>query len=407
MISPKRKMMKYAFLILTLIQLMVSTVLAQSLSGNFSSYSTGANADVSVNALEKSTRYKVNKKIHTRKPSSLAEANSTTKKTEPVSDETLKQIGQQSSQASLLPQATPTPTPPADSSHQAQSLTEVSGALNNYPGDDVRDEEGLGNRVRGLLLGGDTDEIRQYKSFLHPQDNRLNLLEIRAAPAFIYNDSRSNSWYRSYVTASPGFILGVDVWLTPMLGVESSYRTSYASDVSDSPSTASHAIQSHEWFDFRILFRRFFGFTVKAPSITYGMGIKDYQNKVPVDDTGRLRTRSMGASFTVDANFPTSPRHSWQFGIVLDPFMKHTENSQVIGYRSGADVTSHGLGFSVGNELKFYRTQRLYWKLSEYVEKDVFNGQSNGNDPTKGAPVTGVSVTNTFTFFELGYIWGH
>ena len=57
-------------------------------------------------------------------------------------------------------------------------------------------------------------------------DRRDSILELSLSPVYIYTDSSSSYWYRSYHTSSPGAHLDANVWLSERFGLHTSFMTS-------------------------------------------------------------------------------------------------------------------------------------------------------------------------------------
>ena len=67
------------------------------------------------------------------------------------------------------------------------------------------------------------------------------------------------------------------------------------------------------------------------------------------------------------------------------------------------DVHLHALWIEHGAT----REHQMFWQIYETLERNTFSGTASPADPLTGTAPTGVSVTNSFTFFKLGYTWGN
>ena len=131
------------------------------------------------------------------------------------------------------------------------------------------------------LLGGKEEEIKKYRETLDKNDVRKNILDIYFAPAYINNDSQSNSWFRNYSSSSPGFRVGAKVYISPSLEFGSEYKTSLGADINDSTTGVDHSAVSHEWFQFSLSKRFFWEDQDRLSHISLGLQYKMYQMKIP------------------------------------------------------------------------------------------------------------------------------
>lgn len=261
-------------------------------------------------------------------------------------------------------------------------------------------------QVKELVSDNEQPLIEAYKEQIHPDDTRLNQLEIDIAPGVIANNSKSNYSFRSYNTFSPKMSIAGKLWMTPFLGVYGQYLTSIGADVSSDPGTNSRTLAQHEIAEFGFDVRKFFGMSRKSNSFQYGLFYSEYRFTIPSDETHRTRIRSSGLGLRMFARVPVAPGYSWIFGGKIIPRVQHQEQSTGISLSSGGSAESSRVDFSLGGEFKFVRQSQIIWDLTVSHEKNQFSGEGNITDPETGQKPKGVSVDNTLTIFSLGYRWG-
>jgi hypothetical protein len=257
-----------------------------------------------------------------------------------------------------------------------------------------------------VTIGGSPSEIDEFRSFLPPDDPRRNIVDLFVAPLFMYNDSNSPYWYRSYSGFSPGFTAAADVWFTPLFGFEGSYRKTVAGTIRESPVTSEDTPASQEWITAGLRFRRFFGFGERVPMLTVGVDYREYSFRVPSDDANRLRLKTVSPRILLETAIPTSSRYSWKFGLEVEPFARHQELDTGIDAQSGTSNETFGFGLNIGGEYRLARTSRMFYRLSYYLERTAFSGSASRPDPVTGTTPSNVPVNNSFTVFEFGYAWG-
>lgn len=271
---------------------------------------------------------------------------------------------------------------------------------------DSGDEAGLFQQARDAVVGGSPEALEEYRSFLPPDDQRRNMIELKVAPMFLYNDSNSSYWYRSYQMFTPGYSLASDIWVTPLFGLNASYMKSVAGSLKDSNTTDTFVPASHEWLSIGLRFRRFYGLGRNVPMLTVGLDYREYNFRVPNDDAQRVRLKTTGPRLLFETNIPSSNRYSWIYDFEVTPFSRHQEISTGTSVQSGADNETFGFGLGVGGEYKLARTSRMFYKVSYFLERTMFSGAANRADPNSGQTPANVPVNNAFMFFQFGYIWG-
>ncbi len=265
----------------------------------------------------------------------------------------------------------------------------------------------VGDNVRDIIVGGSSDDVDRYRSYLSPDDIRRNRVELELAPAFIYNESKSDYYYRNYNTATPGGRLGLNVWFTPFFGVATSYEKTFLGTMKKDVSGASQTPYMDQWLQIGLRFRRFAGYSPTSTSITFGIDYHDYQRKVPLDDLRHSKLSTAGLLLSAETRVPASESVAWILGLEYMPVANHQELQTAGNIKSGSKIETIKMGISFGPEFKLNRTNRLFLKIRDVYEKNSFTGASNTADPYTGEMPENVSVMNNFLFFEVGYIWGN
>ena len=249
-------------------------------------------------------------------------------------------------------------------------------------------------------------EIQEYKEKIHPDDNRLNQIEINLVPGVLSVNSKSNLDYRDYKTTSPAWLIGGEFWLTPFMGIYGSYTSSVGGDVIGNPASDDHISAQHEWTEIGFDLRKYFGMSRKAKSITYGVDYVSYKFKVPSDSTYREGLSSNAIGFHVQGRVPVSPDYAWTFGGRIAPRVNISENNTALALTSGSSPQDVRVGIHLGGEFKLSRENQLIWQLAVSYEKARYGDKSNLADPSTGSVINGVTVDSTTTFLQFGYRWG-
>lgn len=250
------------------------------------------------------------------------------------------------------------------------------------------------------------NDLQKYRDLLHPDDIRRNTLEIGVSPLFIYNDSKSNYWYRSYVSRGPGIAVDTSLWITPFWGIHSEYLSTVGNDMSAEPLTSKLIPISQQRFNVGLRSRTYFGISRKAPALFFGFKYFDHRLLTPADDPNRIRLTTMGALLEVQTEIPTSNIDVYTFGFELRPLALQKEVATGISAKSGSKNQTHGLGISFGKIRRFSRTRQLFWKIRLDVDKSFYSGSTSIADPKSLQAASGVSVLNQWTMFQIGFIWG-
>jgi hypothetical protein len=265
----------------------------------------------------------------------------------------------------------------------------------------------MADQVKDLVLGKEQPTLEAYKEQIHPDDIRLNRLEINVSPGYIYHESKSTYSYRSYQLFSPYVALGAQIWLTPFIGIGGRHGTSLGADVSEAGIASTHIPVTYEDSEVSIDFRRFFGFSRRSNSLKFGIYFSEDKFLVPGDNMNRVSTRSSGLGLKFDSRFPIAPSYAWTFGGRVQPRISHAEMATGLSLQSGESPQASRVGLNCGGEFKLSRESQIIWNLSFSIEKDQFTGPATSVDPETSLTPSGVSVTQTQSLFTLGYRWGH
>lgn len=239
----------------------------------------------------------------------------------------------------------------------------------------------------------------------HAQDTRRNILEISLKPSFVYINSDSEYWPRSYSSGSPAMGVEGKVWFRPALGVHLSYLSSFGATVKANPEGTKQAGVTHQNFAAGLRYRSFFGVTRRSPRLLFGLDYYDYRFRSPATEVLLLRHRTSGVEFNLEAQLPTAPWHFWILGASFSPFGSHEETNNG-SQQSGDSPEFYRVGFKFGSQWQLNRKYQVFWLLSHQLETDSFNGSSRAPDPVKDKTLDGVAVRQSLTLFSLGLTWG-
>ncbi len=237
-------------------------------------------------------------------------------------------------------------------------------------------------------------------------DRRLTMLELAIAPGYLYNVSDSAYSFRSYNASAPTLSLDAKVWLASTFAIHTSYLGTVSGNVNDSTTGSRNVAATQQWYWVGLRSRKFFGATRLAPTLEFGLDYYEYEFRVPSDALTRGRLKSTGAQLSLETEVPNSPYRSYTLGFTFAPKLQHKETATAVDFQSGGSVDANAVGLSVGQKIRFDRSNAMFWKLSYQIEKDVFGGDASLADPQSGVAPSGVSVTNTFSLIQLGYTWG-
>ncbi|MEO0336521.1 MAG: hypothetical protein AAF202_09005 [Pseudomonadota bacterium] len=256
-----------------------------------------------------------------------------------------------------------------------------------------------------IIIDPRENAIRQQ---VEDRDIRKNIVDLHIAPIYVYNDSISNFWFRNFSQHAPGFSVGADIWFTPEFGVNTTYMTTTGSSIDGSFTDDGRVSTENDWFSGELKFRKAFSNSLNSSMLTLALGYSEYEMKVSSLADERVGTRSSGVHVKAEVSLPSSPSYHWTLGAEFMPRLSHEEVKAETDIQSGDDNESSMLGVHIGGRFLLSREHQMFWKVSHRVERNLFSGQTNINDPRGQSPaqVTGVETTNTLTIFSLGYTWG-
>jgi len=240
----------------------------------------------------------------------------------------------------------------------------------------------------------------------HPQDSRLNLVNLSASAGYLYQDSSSQSWFRDYSSSGPGIRLEADIWFSQKVGINIDYFTTLSADIRSEPTTDKRAIVDHRNLSAGFTFRRFSSFSRKSPVVVWGINYTEYQMIVPKTEANRTRLKSTGPSINLELIMPKTFNEAWFIGAELFPKIKVEEEKTSVQVKSGKDLSAYGFTVSFGQRYSIDREGQVFWRLSHRLDKSVYNGVASPDDPITGVPKEGVAVTTGTSLFEIGYTWG-
>jgi hypothetical protein len=287
--------------------------------------------------------------------------------------------------------ATPVPTPSPEDS------TKVEGPS-------------FADTFKDLVWGGTVDRLNQYKDQLQVDDPRQNVLSLSLAPTFYYIESSSDYWFRRLRSSSPGLTTEANIWMTPFIGLNLGYFTTFAADVTNNPTGSAgvpqRVLTDHQYSSVNLTYRKYFSMSRRSPSVIFGLGYNEYQMTVPQNSTYRIRLQETGLALSLKLSAPTSNTHAWTMGSEIIPRLAVKEKTTAASATSGDSPTSYAVKFSFGEDFNLDRKNRVYWRLSHRIEKEVYTGTATVDDPITSSKPSGVSVNSGATFFEFGYSWG-
>jgi hypothetical protein len=226
------------------------------------------------------------------------------------------------------------------------------------------------------------------------------VLEMSFSPGYFYLDSKSDSAYRNFQAASPAVQLDAAVWLSEQLAVELEMGASLGASVSD----GAHRQVALNRNDLAIGVqrRRVFG----GGEFLYGLGFFEDQLRVSADAQRRPRMRTSGLRLSLEGLFRL-PQGQWGLGVDFSPKASHAEEPTSIQLKSGGNVDSHALGFSLRRVWTLDQSSSVFLKLTHSVERHLFSGESSLPDPVTGATLTNVGVTQSTTLIQFGVGWSN
>lgn len=258
-------------------------------------------------------------------------------------------------------------------------------------------------QVRDLFLG-EQEEINEYRTKIHSQDPRKNVVQISFAPGYYFNNSQSTYSYRRYNSNGPAMGLGMNLWLTPFFGIHTKYFTNMSSSIrSGGTNMVPTDVQSLEA---GIRFRKHFGTSRKSSHLSWGLDYTDAVNKIGKDATTAIGRRSAGLGVALEAVVPVTNGYAHTIQVNAYPRLKHNEITTGATVKSGVKAETNGIGFGLGGQWTLDRHNQVFWKAQYTIERNLFKGAASAVDPHTGATPEGVSVTNTTGVIYFGFSWG-
>jgi len=264
----------------------------------------------------------------------------------------------------------------------------------------------MAEQVESLVKGAKPAQLEEYEEQIHPDDSRLNKIEIEAGSGLAFLDARSNSVYRSTTYTSPMLFLGGKVWVTPFIGFSGRYQSTLSADEPSSNDGTARVPITQDWIDLRLNLRKYSGTSRKSNWVEYGFAYSSDETKVSSDETSRVGLKSSGFGLHASIHVPTAPTYTWTFGGALFPRNTHAETGTGLNLNSGSGTEDTRLDLSLGGDFKMARENVVFWDVSGSFEKIQYSGLSSLNEPSTGAPARNVSVMNSYLLFHLGYRWG-
>lgn len=268
-------------------------------------------------------------------------------------------------------------------------------------------EPSLKEQVQSLWAPSDEQIQKFYEEQVHPDDVRLNKVEIDLMPGISFNDSRSNYSYRNYQASYSAVQLRSNVWLTPLVGLTGSLKFSLGASLKGNSTTNSMVPARYEDMDLGLKFRRFFGLSRRSNSLETSLLYTDGTLNVAADSVDRTKIRSSGLGLGVHLRLPSSAQFAWVIGGSFFPRLQHSENKAGLSISSGASAENIRMGLDFGGEIRFNRGNQFLYNLNFKSERNLFEGTASPADPENAQTPSNVTVTNSSTSFSFGYRWGN
>lgn len=238
---------------------------------------------------------------------------------------------------------------------------------------------------------------------LHPSDTRLNLVELSVAPGYSVLQSKSSYWSRNYNSSGPTVNVGANIWISPFFGIQASYLTSMNGQIKATPDGLRETTLQTNALSLGLRLRSFFGYSRRAGSLSYGIDYDNWQTKVARDATQRTGFDTSGLKLVMDANMPVTNSYSMTLGVELAPSLSHREANGATG--AGDSNRTTMIAASIGGRYTFDRKNQIFWKITERLEQNAFQGTTKAADPVTSSTPTGVMVNQSLTLFQIGFTW--
>jgi hypothetical protein len=260
-------------------------------------------------------------------------------------------------------------------------------------------------QVKSLVRGEVNPEVQLYREQVHPDDQRLNRVELEFFSGIENQNAQSNSAYRSYATTNPVMGYRVGFWLTPFVGIEGNLQQVMAGGIPSAADSNKRVAILEDQTRVGILGRKFFGYSRKSNYLTWGFQYWTDNLRVPSDETSRVSLKSTAWGFSALVSLPTAPSYTWNFGGSIYPRLQHSESASSLNLRSGGGPEASRVEMLVGGDFRLSRSNALGWSLSVAAEREQYSGSSSVAEPD-GSTASSVSVMKTSTFVRLGYKFG-
>lgn len=245
---------------------------------------------------------------------------------------------------------------------------------------------------------------QETKTTSPPTPQAAIFSELKIAPGFIYNNSSSAYRFRDYSSSSPAISVGTLFWLSSGFGLHGSYFTTLGADILDDADSMKRSSIQQTFLDVGLRFRSSADF---KNQLIFGVDYRDFRMKVPGDDTYRASLKSQGVLFNLEALIPSNSSYAWTFATTFAPKLNHGEETANSNLSSGDSPLAYSVGLALGGKYKFESGDQIFWNLEHTLERDNFSGPAASANSSNGVTPSGVSITNGFTIFKLGYIWGN
>ena len=260
--------------------------------------------------------------------------------------------------------------------------------------------------VRTYVWGDQEMTIQAYQEQVHPDDPRLNHLELDLLPSVWSVQSQSHYSIRDYNAFTNAIAIFPRFALTPHMVLQLKYIGSFGGSIAANSGGSDSSKVKFENIDLGFRFKKYYGLSRKAMSFSYGIDFTENKTTTPSGDDHRWRLKSSGFNFVGEVRMPSTPQFSWILGGSFAPRLNHGEQSTGIDSGSGDNPETNRIGFKLGGEYKMNRHDQIIWNIEHQVETNLFSGEAETDDPKGGLKPENVSVNHSQTIFSFGYRWG-
>jgi hypothetical protein len=251
-----------------------------------------------------------------------------------------------------------------------------------------------------------SEPIEKPQPVVTRRSRPANTVELRLAPTHFYLNSSSAYSVRRYSSSSPGYTVGLSLWLSPYFGIEGEMQSSLGASLS---SLTDQSISPLTIATNRVglSFRRVDLSNALSAQTLWRVSYLDVSAKTSSSNLGRVSSYSSGVQVAFEAKLPSSLSYSHLVGVSIEPHLSHRERSGSQGVRSGKSSSSSAISATIGGEIIFNRKSQIFWSAQHRYEKNLFKGESTYPDPQSGFTPDGLNVDQGLTLFSIGYRWGH